>query len=121
MHLSKPVAATKSKVLVKTEPIDTNEGLRKGLSSPIVISSSEDEELRTPKAKPGRVKNFRSSLTRLDFSRASNKNSPSVGPAIPVESTPNRKGKGKDSEEPVVDLPSYTKPLSDSTVYLEDM
>jgi hypothetical protein len=108
-----PVAA------VKTEPVDTDEGLKR-LSSPIVISSSEDED-PTPKAKPARGKNFPSSLTKQDFSLALKKNSLSDKPA--PRPTPRRKGKEADTEEPVVDLPgsSRLKPLSETTVYLEDM
>lgn len=96
-------------VTIKTEPIDTNEGLSKHLSSPIVISSSEDEG-RTPKAKPGKGKNFPSSLTEQDFIRT-------------PRPAPRRKGKeaAVDAEEPVVDLPGSSQPLSETTVYLEDM
>ena len=99
-----------------------DEGL-KSLSSPILISSSDDED-PTPKAKPARGKNFPSSLTKQDFSRASKKKSSSDKPAPqPTPPTSRRKGKEADTEEPIVDLPGSTQlePLSETTVYLEDM
>ena len=137
LYLSKQPAKTKltkltgerssrtphSVITVKAEPIDTNEGLMR-LSSPIVISSSEDEDL-TPKAKPAKGRNFPSSLTKQDFSRASKKKSLSDKPAPQPTPHPTsrRKGKEADTEEPVVDLPGSTQPepLSETTVYLEDM
>ena len=110
-------------VAVKTEPVDMDEGL-KSLSSPIVISSSEDED-PTPKAKPARGKNFPSSLTKQDFSHALKKKKSSDKPAPQPTPHPTscRKGKEADTEEPVVDLPGSTQlePLSETTVYLEDM
>lgn len=110
-------------IAVKTEPVDTDEGIQKRLHSPIVITSSEDEE-PTPKAKPAKGKNHRSSLVKLDF-RALKKNSPSkpTPRPPPLPTTPLRKGKETvvDTEEPVVDLPGSSQPLSETTVYLEDM
>ena len=106
---------------VKTEPIDMDEGL-KGLSSPIVISSSENED-PTPKARPGKGKNFPSTLTKQDFSCISRKNSSSVKPAPRPTSRPVSRKKDNDAEEPatVVDLPGsiQLEPLSETTAYLD--
>lgn len=97
-------------VVVKSESVDTDEGLQKRLSSPIVITSSE-EEAPTPKAKPAKGKNIPSSLTKQDFICAKD---------ISSSTKPTPRGKGKEiaaeSEEAAVD-----RPLSKSTVYLEDM
>lgn len=98
-------------IVVKTEPVDSDEGHPESLSSPIVISSSENEEF-TPKAKFAKGKNFPSSLTEQDFIRAR-------------KGRPTPRGKGKETaayiEEPVLNLPSSEQPLSETTVYLEDM
>jgi hypothetical protein len=117
-------------ILVKTEPVDTDEGLRNHLrlSSPIVISSSENEE-PTPKARPSKGKNYPSSLKKLDFSHLSKKNSSLVklAPQPVPQPTPRQKGKepktAADTEDPVVDQPgsNQLEPLSETTVYLEDM
>lgn len=115
-----------SVVAVKTETVDADEG-RKRLSSPIVISSSEGED-STPKSQPVKRKNFPSSLKKLDIlNRASQKKmlsvKPTPRPTTSQPTTPHRKGKetASDTEEPVVDLPSSNQPLSETTVYLEDM
>lgn len=106
-------------VAVKTEPVDADEGFHRGLFSPIVISS--EEEL-TPKTKSTKGNNFPSSPTKEDFSRASRKLSLLNRP-VP---RPKSLGKGKeaaaDTEEQDDDLPGGSQqPLSESTVYLEDM
>lgn len=107
-------------VAIKMEPVDMDEGLQKRLSSPIVITSSEEEDY-TPKAKPTKGRNFPSSLTKQDFIRASK----SVSLASKQTPGLTRLGKGKEvaaeAEERLVDLPGRNQPLSETTVYLEDM
>jgi hypothetical protein len=105
-------------VVVKSESVDTDEDHQKRLSSPIVISSSE-EEGPTPKAKPAKGKNIATSPTKQEFIRpkailSSESTKPTPQP------TPRRKGKepAAETEEPVVDK---AQPLSETTVYLEDM
>lgn len=118
-------------VAVKTEPVDTDDALhsapwpdldkkantRDRLSSPIVISSSDDEE-PTPKAKSTKGKTVPSSLSKQKSTRDL---SASIKP-VP-RPTPRKKGKepAVDTEKRAVDLPGRTPPLSDTTVYLEDM
>jgi len=110
-------------IVIKTEPVDADEGIRKSLHSPIVITSSEEEDI-TPKARPSKGRNFPSSLTKQDFIRASKSISPVKSMPRPTP-RPTPLGKGKETaaktEEPLVDLPGSNQPLSESTVYLEDM
>jgi hypothetical protein len=111
-------------VTIKAEPVDTDENLRKRLSSPIVITSS-DEEVLTPKAKPAKGRNFPSSLTKKDFVRASKPDSSSgkLTPWPTIRPTPLGKGKeiASETEERFVDQRGLSQPLSETTVYLEDM
>ena len=105
--------------MVKTKPVDMDEGIQNCLSSPIFILSSEGEDT-TPKAKPAKTKDFPSSLKDLDIlNRALKKKSQSVN----LKPTPCRKGKevAANAEEPVIDLPNKNQPLSEDMVYLEDM
>lgn len=60
-------------IMVKTKPVDTDEGVQNHLSIPMFISSSEGEDT-TLKAKPAKTKYFPSSLKNLDIlNRASKK------------------------------------------------
>jgi hypothetical protein len=133
-------------VAIKAEPMDPDEGLRKRLSSPIVITSSEEED-RTPKSKPAKGRSFPSSLSKQDFTsiRASKsvshsgRQTPGPTPGLThlgkskevtdeteptLGSTRLRKGKEIAAEERLVDLPGRpgrNQPLAETTVYLEDM
>lgn len=114
-----------SVVTVKPEPVNSDEDLRLSLYSPIIISSSEDED-PTPKAKPSKAKTVPSSLAKLNSSRALQDNlSPSVNVLPRPTPRPTYRSKGKeaiaDTKEPVFGQSPSNQPLSETTVYLEDM
>jgi hypothetical protein len=120
-HISQTTGSRHAPV-VKAEPVDVDEGLRSPpnigtkkseirFSSPIVISSGESDD-PTPKAKPSKGKAGPSSFNKQKSSRMSD------DLQAWIRSTPG------ESKEPAVDTQkkrAVVPPLSETTVYLEDM